>query len=411
MKNSEIEWIGTVPVNWNYIKLKSYYDFEKGRNAQKYTVDYIGKNEGIYPVYSGQTENDGVMGLVNSYDYDIAECLFTTTVGAKVMTPKILRGRFCLSQNCLIMKQKKECDNRYMYYYLHPLFDYEKKSIPSYMQPSLRVEDLKKFGFYIPSIQEQKSIANFLDQKCSDIDSLFADIQSQIDILEEYKKSVITEAVTKGLNPDVEMKDSSIEWVGLMPKHWSINKGKYFLRYLQKPVRETDEVVTCYRDGEVTLRSNRREEGYTISLKEIGYQGIDVGDLIVHSMDGFSGSIGISDSRGKASPVLNVLDTDNNKRYVMYYLRNMAYNGVFIALSTGIRVRTCDTGWGKLRELTYILPPKEEQDEIAKFIDNKLSEINTIIFDKKAQLETLAEYKKSLIYEYVTGKKGVPNDE
>ena len=201
---------------------------------------------------------------------------------------------------------------------------------------------------------------------------------------------------------DIKMKSSGIAWVGNIPKHWEVKKGKYFLRYLQKPVKDTDDVITCFRDGEVTLRSNRREDGFTVSLKEIGYQGIDVGDLVVHGMDGFAGAIGISDSRGKASPVLNVLDTDNNKRYIMYYLRNMAYNGVFIALATGIRVRTCDTGWNKLRELPYLLPPKNEQDKIADFIDNKCAETDLLVADIQSQIETLEQYKRSLITETVT---------
>lgn len=257
----------------------------------------------------------------------------------------------------------------------------------------------------IPSYSEQQKIADFLNKNCSQIDALRADIEKQIEILEEYKKSVITEAVTKGLDPNVEMKDSGIEWIGKIPKDWEIIKGKYCLIYIQKPTKNDDEVITCFRNGEVTLRSNRRDEGFTVSLKEIGYQGIDVGDLIVHGMDGFAGAIGISDSRGKASPVLNVLDTENNKKYIMYYLRSMAYNGVFMALSTGIRVRTCDTNWGKLRELPYILPPILIQNEIVKYIDNVIYQINSIILSKKQQLESLDNYKKSLVYEYVTGKK------
>lgn len=112
------------------------------------------------------------------------------------------------------------------------------------------------------------------------------------------------------------MKDSGIEWIGKIPKDWEIRKGKYTLRYLQKEVKEDDGVITCFRDGEVTLRSNRREDGFTMSDKEIGYQGIDIGDLVVHGMDGFAGAIGISDSRVKASPVLNVLDTDENKNII-----------------------------------------------------------------------------------------------
>ena len=156
---------------------------------------------------------------------------------------------------------------------------------------------LKSLDYLIPPADEQQCIADFLDAKCAEIDALTADIQTQIDTLEQYKRSVITETVTKGLNPNAEMKDSGIQWIGNMPAHWDVVRGKYILHYMQKPVREDDGVITCFRDGEVTLRSNRREEGFTMSDKEIGYQGIDVGDLVVHGMDGFAGSIGISDSR------------------------------------------------------------------------------------------------------------------
>lgn len=258
-------------------------------------------------------------------------------------------------------------------------------------------------------MQTQRKIADFLDTKCSEIDALTADIQTQIDTLEQYKRSVITATVTKGLNPDVEMKDSGIEWIGEIPVTWDIIRGKYLLKYLQKPVKEDDGVITCFRDGEVTLRSNRREDGFTMSDKEIGYQGIDAGDLVVHGMDGFAGAIGISDSRGKASPVLNVMDTKQNKRYIMYYLRSMAYSDVFVALATGIRVRSCDLRWNKLADLSYPVPSIEEQTAIVEYIDTTLEKTDVVISKKKAQLETLDEYKKSLIYEYVTGKKEVPS--
>ena len=177
---------------------------------------------------------------------------------------------------------------------------------------------------------------------------------------------------------------------------------------MQKPVKKDDGVITCFRDGEVTLRSNRREDGFTMSDKEIGYQGIDVGDLVVHGMDGFAGAIGISDSRGKASPVLNVMDTKQNKRYIMYYLRSMAYSDVFVALATGIRVRSCDLRWNKLADLPYPVPNIEEQIAIGEYIDATLEKTDAVITEKKSQIETLDEYKKSLIYEYVTGKKEVP---
>ena len=146
------------------------------------------------------------------------------------------------------------------------------------------------------------------------------------------------------------MKDSGIEWLGLIPSHWKIIRGKNLLNVQNRNVDENTEVITCFRDGEVTLRSKRREEGYTFSDKEIGYQGIYEGDLVIHGMDGFAGAIGISDSYGKGSPILIVctakLNT-NNLRFIMYYLRTLAMQKVFLALATGIRERSCDLRWKK----------------------------------------------------------------
>lgn len=275
------------------------------------------------------------------------------------------------------------------------------------VRSNLNSKDLLELSIPFSSLVEQQRIAEFLDRECGKIDGLKADIQAQIDTLEQYKRSVITEAVTHGLNPSAPMKDSGIPWVGQFPTHWTKKKGKYILRYMSKPVKQDDGVITCFRDGEVTLRSNRREDGFTMADKEIGYQGVDVGDLVVHGMDGFAGAIGISDSRGKASPVLNVLNTKQNKKYIMYYLRSMAYGEVFTALSTGIRVRSCDLRWNKLAELLYPLPPIDEQNNIVNYIDEQIARTNEIIADKKSQIETLDGYKKSLIYEYVTGKKEV----
>ena len=199
-----------------------------------------------------------------------------------------------------------------------------------------------------------------------------------------------------------EMKDSGVAWVGAMPEDWTVKRGKFTLKLLNRPVKDTDDVITCFRDGEVTLRTNRRTDGFTFSVKEIGYQGIETGDLVIHGMDGFAGSIGISDSRGKSSPVLVVCDTDENKRYIMYYLRSMAYNDVFTALSTGIRVRSCDLRWNKLAELPYILPSFIEQDKIVSAIESSTSKVDVLIANVQAQIEKLKAYKQSLITEVVT---------
>ena len=196
--------------------------------------------------------------------------------------------------------------------------------------------------------------------------------------------------------------NTEIPWIGEIPSHWRVMRGKTILSLLSRPAADDDEIITCFRDGEVTLRKNRREDGFTVSLQEIGYQGIEPGDLVVHGMDGFAGAIGISDSRGKSTPVLNVMDSTENKRFLMYYLRAAAYKDVFMSLSTGIRVRSCDLRWNKLSVFPFVLPTMAEQAQIVAFLDHKLEEIDTLIKEAKASIEEYKAWKASVIYEAVT---------
>ena len=407
-KDSGFEWIGIIPAEWGLSKIGQVYRL---RNTKVSDSDYPPlsvTNKGIVPQLNtaAKTNAHDDRKLVKKGDFAInsrsdrrGSCGISDYDGSVSLINTILAPL-------------NEMNPGYYDWLFHTVqFGDEFYKFGHGIVDDLWTtgwQEMKKITIPTPPLPEQQRIADFLDTKCAEIDALTADIQPQIDTLEQYKRSVITETVTKGLNPDAEMKDSGIQWIGDMPAHWGVIRGKYILRYMQKPVRENDGVITCFRDGEVTLRSNRREDGFTMSDKEIGYQGIDVDDLVIHGMDGFAGAIGISDSRGKASPVLNVLDTDQCKRYIMYYLRSMAYSDVFLALATGIRVRSCDLRWNKLAELSYPVPPLDEQNAIVKHIDSVLSKADAVIADKKAQLATLDEYKKSLIFEYVTGKKEVP---
>lgn len=410
MKDSGIAWIKEIPANWEVM-------------PNKYLMHKVKE---IRPIYNGEdilslTMNGVIVRDLNaggkmptSFDGyqricagNLLMCLFDIDVTPRCVGLIKQEGVTSPAYSQFVLSANTDA-SYYCYYYTMLDMDKTLLHLAKNLRHSLTEDQLGAVPTVVPPLAEQQNISAFLDERCAEIDALTADIQLQIDTLEQYKRSVITEVVTKGLNPDAHMKDSGVKWIGQMPAHWECIRGKYILHYLQKPIREDDGVITCFRDGEVTLRSNRREDGFTMSDKEIGYQGIDVGDLVVHGMDGFAGSIGISDSRGKASPVLNVLDTKQNKRYVMYYLRSMAYSDVFLAMATGIRVRSCDLRWNKLSELQYPVPPLNEQEKIVNHIDAVLQRANDVIADKQSQLATLDEYKKSLIFEYVTGKKEVP---
>ena len=408
MQDSGLIWLGKIPTGWSLTKIGGLYAIRNEKVSDKDFPPLSVTNKGILPqLETAAKTNDGDnRKLVRVGDFAINSR--SDRRGSCGISP--YNGSVSLI-NIVMMPRKEMIPTYYEWLFHTTQFGDENYRWGHGIVDDLWTtgwQEMKKITIPMPPLDEQRRIADYLDAKCAEIDVLTADIQTQIDTLEQYKRSVITEAVTKGLEPDVEMKDSGIQWIGSMPAHWNCIRGKYILKYIQKPVREDDGVITCFRDGEVTLRSNRREDGFTMADKEIGYQGIDVGDLVVHGMDDFAGAIGISDSRGKASPVLNVLDTEQSKRYIMYFLRSMAYSDVFLALATGIRVRSCDLRWNKLSELFYPVPPLEEQEAIVDYIDSVLRRTDEVIAAKREQLSTLEAYKKSLIYEYVTGKKEVP---
>lgn len=412
MKNSGITWVGSIPKHWKVHPVYFYFGERKNKNrfgseTNLLSLSYgkiirkdINTSEGLLP------ESFSTYNIVEAGDIIIRPTDLQND--KKSLRTGLVRERGIITSAYIDLMPIKELDSRFFNYQLHA-YDVIKVfyNMGNGVRQGLNYSEFSRLPVFEPPVEEQKRIADFLDSKCAEIDDMVIDIHSQIVKLEQYKRTIITETVTKGMNPHASMRDSDIQWIGMMPSHWDCIRGKYILKYVQKPTREDDGVITCFRDGEVTLRSNRREEGFTMADKEIGYQGIDVGDLVVHGMDGFAGSIGISDSRGKASPVLNVLETDQNKRYIMYFLRSMAYSDVFLALATGIRVRSCDLRWNKLAELFYPVPPLEEQNAIVEYIDAVIQKTNEVIAKKKEQLAVLDEYKKSLIYEYVTGKKEV----
>lgn len=417
MKDSKIEWIGEIPEDWRIARLKDYFMFEKSSRAALYTKEYIGSNKGEFPLYSGQTENFGIMGFINSYDYDIDECLFTTTVGAKVMSPKILRGKFSLSQNCLIMNQIKYCDNRFVYYILNPLFDFEKSLIPTYMQPSLRMSDLNRYQFFLPLSNEQKSIANFLDQKVAEIDHIIDKTKLSIEEYKKYKQSLITETVTKGLNPDVKMKDSGIEWIGEIPEHWNIAKTRNVTDFITdgahvSPETENgkyDFISTVDLKGEYIDFSNclKTSESSYFQLVKNGCKPM-IGDVLI-SKDGTVGKTVVIDFEMDFVVASSLVIMRPLKSINSYFLNFVLQSKIvqeqlnsFMKGSGLKRVSVKNNG-----NILIAIASKEEQNQIIDFLNKKCNKIDVLIIQKQKLLSELESYKKSLIFECVTGKRQV----
>ncbi len=410
MKDSGIEWIGDIPKDWKVSRYKNVMHKEKnicehyeGQDIISLTMSGVIKRDLENPSGKMPTTWDG-------YQYvepeDLLLCLFDIDVTPRCVG--LVKDNGLTSPAYSRFKVHQGYFNNY-YNYLLRWIDDEKifVHLSKNLRSSLTESDFGALHTIVPPLSEQKKIASFLDKKCAAIDTVLEKTKKSTEEYKKLKNAIIIQAVTKGIRPNRKMKDSGIKWIGDIPEDWQIRKGWTILSLLERPVKDDDGVITCFRDGEVTLRSKRREDGFTFSIQETGYQGIEPGDLVVHGMDGFAGSIGISDSRGKATPVLNVMDSTQNKKYIMYFLRSLAYQGVFISLATGIRVRTCDTNWNKLKKLPYILPDLKEQEEISTYIDSQLQKINELISKKEQLITELETYKKSLIYEYVTGKKEV----
>lgn len=432
LKESNIKWLGKIPKDWNLMPIK--YGIKNSVSGD-WGTDPLKKSNQKKCTCLRVADFDFAKGIFKQNQYTIraysqekinqlklqsGDILIEKSgggekqpVGRAVLFDKDFPAMFA---NFLVrIRTNKLLVPSFLEYYLRAL--YYTGSTRLYFNQTTGIQNLKIGTLLsnekIPniSIALQNNIVNYLNKRCKKVDDIIAKIQQEITDLEDYQKSIITKAVTKGLDSNAPMKDSCIDWIGKIPQNWKIIKGKYIFKLLSKPVKKDDQVITCFRDGQVTLRIKRRTTGFTMSDQEIGYQGIDKGDLVVHGMDGFAGAIGISDSRGKGSPVLNVLDSNQNKKYMMYCLRATAQLGVFQALAKGIRVRSADTRWPTLANLKYVIPPQSEQINIVNYLSTNSHKLNAIIQAKKDLVEKLNQYKQSIIYEYVTGKKQVPTEE
>ena len=426
MKDSGISWIGQIPADWSIVKIKAgVHKVGSGKTPSGGATTYA--DEGILFLRS---QNVYDTGLELSNPTYITPAVDEEMKGTRVFPNDVLLnitggsiGRCCIfpeslktanvNQHVSIIRVNQDIFlPEYMHYYwVSPLGSL---AIDLYQtggnREGMSADAIKNTPIILIPLDEQRRICRVLDDECSKIDSVLAKIRTSIEEYKKLKQAIITQVVTKGIRGDRPMKESGVIWLDTVPAEWTISKIKYTIFPKEKPVLPMDEVITCFRDGTVTLRRNRREEGFTISFTENGYQGVDVGDLVIHGMDTFAGAIGCSDSRGKTSPVVHVCSTVGNNRYFMYFLRYMAYSGVLMDFSNGVRIRSSDfRNFKKLAVFEMLVPPLREQNKIVDYLDSTLAKIDQVIKQKEILISELEACKKSAIYEYVTGKREVPN--
>ncbi len=424
-KDSGILWIGKIPSHWEVKPFGRYFSFGKGLPITKADL----QSKGIAVISYGQIHaknnskisisDDLVRFVSDNFLKTHPQCLLSKDAFVFADTSEDIEG----SGNFAFNNRNTPIFAGYhtiiacpkgLHYPLYYALLFQSINWKAQIQSlvngvkvfSIGKGILKKAFLLAPPLNEQQAIADYLKDKTSKIDKYIAQREKEVVLLEELKQSEIANAVTKGLNPNVPMKDSGIAWMGMIPKHWDVLRAKNMFRKEKREVRDTDEVITCFRDGQVTLRKNRRTSGFTESFTEYGYQGVRKGDLVIHQMDAFAGAIGVSDSDGKGTSVYHCCTPkgDYNVYYYAFLLKRMAQSGYIQSLYRGIRERSSDFKFPVFGVQYLLIPPISEQQAIVDYIDTHLAKIDKCISDLKSEIEHLKEFKQRLISDVVTGQ-------
>lgn len=406
-KDSGFEWIGMIPAEWGLSKIGQVYRL---RNTKVSDTDYPPlsvTNKGIVPQLdtAAKTNAHDDRKLVKKGDFAInsrsdrrGSCGISDYDGSVSLINTILAPL-------------NEMNPGYYDWLFHTVqFGDEFYKFGHGIVDDLWTtgwQEMKKITIPTPPLPEQQRIANFLDAKCAEIDALTADIQTQIDTLEQYKRSVITETVTKGLNPDAEMKDSGIEWVGQIPMSWNTVQNKYLMYKIKSicPIYNGENILSLTTNGVIIRDLNG---GGKMPTSFDGYQIVVPGNLLMclFDIDVTPRCVGLIKDFGLTSPAYSqfVMKDGVYAPYYFYYYLMVDYTKELLHMAKNLRHSLTED---QLGEIKTPKPPYDEQIQIAEYLDNKCSEISRVIADKNNQLEILDEYKKSLIFEYVTGKKEV----
>lgn len=424
MKDSGVDWIGRIPADWQICKAKNIFQNSKRLVGEKHveterlalTLGGVIKrdkeaNDGLQPNdfsgYQYLLENELVFKLID------LENVQTSRVGLSPYNGMV-------SPAYIILKNKSK-DNRFYYYYFLSMWQREVFNHlgDEGVRSSLNAQDLLNIPILNP--KNKHNIANFLDEKCGQIDKLIEIQEKEIDKLKEYRTSVITKAVTKGLDETVPMKDSGIDWMGQIPSHWKINKLKFVSKLITDGTHQTpnyiDQGIPFLSIKDISSGKINFEDAKYISQEEhellCKHAPIEKGDLIFTRI----GTLG----------VFVLVDTDKifdifvsvglvkfkddisslQKKYIMYFLSSSSFLDYINLVKAGGGTSAAKFNLEDVRESVFTMPEAIEMKTILQFLDSKCSKIDNIIEKKNQKIEKLKEYKKSLIYEYVTGKKQV----
>lgn len=432
MKDSGIAWIGEIPDTWTLQRMKNCIASRQsgawGDEASGEVGDAICLRIADFDYSRFRFKDVPVEELtLRHYSRDVIEALRLekgdilieksgggekTPVGRTVIFDK---GYTALYANFM---DRLRCTNSMYPQYMQYVFVtfYKNDYSRNYIKQTTGIQNLDLTSMLstevvaTPPIDEQIRIAEFLDRKCAEIDSVIAATQRTIEEYKSLKQSIITEAVTKGVRGKRPMKDSGIEWIGDIPSDWKVAKIKHSIKWKSVKGNPDGTVLSLYRDYGVIPKDSRDDNHNVTSLDTSTYKVVDIGDFVINKMKAWQGSMAVSDYCGIISPAYHVCEITNPniyKKYFHHLLRNHLYLPEYTRLSTGMRIGQWDLGYDDFKNLPFIIPSYDEQVEIVEYIEEVCKKFDALIDSKTQLIEEMESYKKSVIYEYVTGKKEV----
>ena len=432
-KDSGIEWIGEIPQEWHCINwgllISLLTDYTANGSFADLASNVTYLDDVNYARLIRLTDlrtnlkEKGVYVNEHAYNYLSKSALFggellLANVGANagyVCEMPYVDYKTTLAPNMMLIKfDKDKCNNHFMYYVSQCEYIQQQLQLAANKttaQPKLNKDDVRAIYCLIPSLPEQQQIADYLDKKCGEIDRVVETEKAVIEKLKEYKQSIITEAVTKGLDKSAPLKDSGIEWIGKIPQHWEIGKIKHkFYLSSEENNDENATLLSLFTHIGVRPRAEMEDKGNKAQTV-IGYSLVRKGDIIVNKLLAWMGAIGLSDYDGATSPdydIYRLRDLKNDCPMFYHYLfRSCNFKDECYKYGRGIMLMRLRTYPEEFLNIYIPKVSKEEQKQIVEYLDKKCSEIDKAIADKEQVIEKFTEYKKSLIYECVTGKRKV----
>lgn len=426
-KDSGVEWIGAIPEGWNVSKVKHETSFIGSGTTPRSGCLSFYENGTIPWIQSGDLYETSEVtdtkqkitaealrssSALKVYDKDFIAMAMYGSIG----NIAISRIAACVNQACCCLRPNSKNNLNYMYYFLKTSTDNFKSKAMGAVLQNISQEKIKKQDFLVPPLHEQQRIADFLDTKCDILDRTIDAVSRQIEDLEKYKRALITKTVTKGIckkgEPERAMKDSGVEWIGEdIPFDWDINRLQFCIDEISErnyAGKET-HILSLMKDKGVIPYEEKGRVGNISKTDVTQYKLAYPNTLITNSMNIIIGSSGISQYKGCVSPAYYVFKAkpNNDIRYFNYIFAVRAFQNECRRFANGIleiRLRISSTN---LLKIKVPVPSPEEQQQIADYLDEKCKNIDNRVQKRRQQLEWLKEYKKSLIFDYVTGKKRV----